>query len=121
MPTIKRPKKKRPNVGKRKERQEIYQTAKWKRLRSVQMQQHPICQVCEIENHLKFAQHVHHLDSYLNYEGLERISKAYDPNNLISVCADCHNRIHNGDLRGCESLDEIRRRINLLKNRNKAL
>ena len=113
MPTLYKPKKKRPNEGKRRERQDIYNTQRWKDVRNAQLMQHPLCQVCEIENHLKFAQHVHHLDSYLNYEGAMRISKAYDPSNVISVCADCHNRIHNGDLRGCESLDEIRRRINL--------
>jgi 5-methylcytosine-specific restriction protein A len=31
----------------------------------------------------------------MNYEGLKRIEKAYDFNNLMSICKNCHQRIHN--------------------------
>ena len=29
---------------------------------------------------------VHHIDSFMNYEGLKRVEKAFNSNNLQSIC-----------------------------------
>lgn len=116
MPTIYKPKRKRDNSqGKRKERQDIYNTKRWKDLRLSHLMHHPLCQVCELEQNVKLGEHIHHLISFVEYEGNYRKQVAYDPNNLITVCIECHNRIHNGDLRGCISLEDIENKINLYK------
>jgi 5-methylcytosine-specific restriction protein A len=75
---------------KRAERQAIYNTRRWTRLRKEILMSNPICQICG--NHL--AEHVHHIDSFMNYTGQTRISVAYNSDNLLAVCVECHNKQH---------------------------
>ena len=42
------------------------------------------------------ADDVHHIDSFLNYSGNQRLNKAFDFSNLMSVCKECHGKIHSG-------------------------
>jgi 5-methylcytosine-specific restriction protein A len=38
---------------------------------------------------------VHHIDSFTKYEGIMKLQKAYDFSNLMSLCKQCHQLIHN--------------------------
>lgn len=108
MPTIYKPKKKRENEGNRKERQKIYNTPLWKGMRKTQVQQQPLCQVCEIEGKVKLAEDVHHLISFVGKSEEEKQQLAFNPDNIISVCRKHHNEIHNGKYKGCKSLEQIK-------------
>ena len=46
MPTLYKPKKQNDSNEKRKERQNIYQTARWKDLRKSYLMEHPLCEIC---------------------------------------------------------------------------
>jgi 5-methylcytosine-specific restriction protein A len=78
-------------TAKKAERQAIYNTRRWTRLRKEMLMQHPICQICQ----KALAEHVHHIDSFMNYTGQTRIDVAYNSDNLQCVCAECHNQLHN--------------------------
>ena len=100
----------------RKKRQKIYQNPLWKRLRDAHLREHPLCEVCELEGRVTLAEHVHHLQSFTDGRNeLEQKTLAFDPTNLASVCPQCHNRLHFGDLRGCKTLAEVKQRIEAQK------
>ena len=90
MPTIKKNKPK-PSA-RRKERQSLYQMKQWRNLSAYMRMMHPICQVCE----KNVSEHVHHINSPFDYglSEVERLARLLDPENLIAVCADCHNALH---------------------------
>lgn len=69
---------------------EFYHSKQWTRLRaSVLRRDGYRCQVCRRYGRIRQATTVHHI------EHLEdRPDLAMDPANLISVCAQCHNRLH---------------------------
>lgn len=80
---------------KRKFRKQYYNKSEWKALRKAHLQAHPICETCEKKGIIKPAQ-VHHLLSPFE-EGLtemERMERLLNPNNLQSLCAECHGRQH---------------------------
>lgn len=54
----------------------------------------PLCEVCLQKGIIKPAVDIHHKDSFLNYEGLKRIEVAYDYENLMALCKECHSAIH---------------------------
>ena len=37
---------------------------------------------------------IHHIDSFMNYTGTKRLAKAFDFNNLMSICKECHAKKH---------------------------
>lgn len=101
----------------RKKRQKIYQNPLWKRLRDAHLREHPLCEVCQLEGKITLAEHCHHLRSFTEGRNeLEMKTLAFDPHNLISVCPQCHNRLHFSDLRGCCTLSDI---VNLVHERMK--
>ncbi len=107
MPTINLPKKKtypRNDTARRKQRQDVYQTAQWRKLRRAHLMGYPLCQVCSGAGLTVMAIDVHHIRSFMDAEGAERLTLAYDPANLLSLCRECHNAIHNGYMSECESL-----------------
>jgi 5-methylcytosine-specific restriction protein A len=75
--------------NRREERQAIYNTTRWHKLRKEILMQHPICEICN----KNLAEHVHHVFSFMEFEGQTRINVAYDSNNLMSVCEECHTNI----------------------------
>jgi 5-methylcytosine-specific restriction protein A len=75
----------------RQERQKIYNTQRWVRLRKEILMRYPVCQRCNS----KLSEHVHHIDSFMNYTGITRVSVAYDSRNLQALCAECHQLMHN--------------------------
>ncbi|WP_321426425.1 HNH endonuclease [uncultured Bacteroides sp.] len=38
---------------------------------------------------------MHHIQSFMNYEGLKRREMAFNYNNLQSICKECHQKEHN--------------------------
>ena len=95
MPYIYKPKKQKNNSIKREERQAVYATRRWRKLRLAKLMQSPLCEKCLQKGITNPAIDIHHIDSFLNYEGLKRIEKAYDINNLMSICKECHQKEHN--------------------------
>jgi 5-methylcytosine-specific restriction endonuclease McrA len=99
MPTInKLPKKKKStqhsDTERRKMRSEAYNTTFWRKLRMMHLKSHPLCEEC-LKNNGKVtpADSVHHIQSpfrgnKVNYDLF------YDPNNLESICAECHAKVH---------------------------
>jgi 5-methylcytosine-specific restriction protein A len=75
----------------REQRQKIYNSTRWQKLRAEKLMQQPVCEICN-EN---LAEHVHHKDSFMNYVQDLRVNVAFDSNNLQSVCAQCHSKLHN--------------------------
>ena len=130
MPTInlgnkpKREFNKSSNGENKKERAKFYSTEQWKKLRLAKLYEQPLCEVCKLkgmvenneEKYLTLAEEVHHLRSFMkgaNYN--EQAMLFYDFNNLCSICKKCHSEIHTGNLKGCESLEEILDRLKFLK------
>ncbi len=108
MPWIEKKKKKRDNIGNRKERQQIYNTPLWKNMRLAHVQQSPLCEVCKIEGKVTLAEDCHHWISFVGKSEEEKNLLAFNPDNIVSVCRKCHNEIHNGKYRGCTSLEDIK-------------
>ena len=70
-------------------------------LRLSYLMQHPLCEVCLSKGIVKAAIDVHHKDSFLNYFGDKRIEVAYNYDNLLAFCKQCHADIHkNGTSHG---------------------
>jgi 5-methylcytosine-specific restriction protein A len=97
MPTIKLLKTKdvRVPTTKKKEYQAIYQDRRWRRLRDLKKKNNPICERCENEKRTTPVDEVHHIvpfDWGRTPDEVERL--AYDYDNLLSVCTDCHDKIH---------------------------
>lgn len=94
MPYLKKPIKQHNKAFKREERQKIYQSARWKELRQSKLMQQPLCELCLAKGIVTPAIDVHHIDSFMNYIGIERLAKAFDYKNLQSVCKFCHSSLH---------------------------
>ena len=80
----------------RKERQAIYQSKRWKELRKAYYEEHPLCERCLQEGRITPAQDIHHKLSCF-VRGLteeEKYRIAFDPNNLMALCVDCHIKEH---------------------------
>ena len=83
------------NNEKRKARQKIYNSTKWKALRIAKLQEQPLCEECLKSDKITSAEHVHHIQSFMKCNSeIELLALAYDYNNLMSLCAECHNRLH---------------------------
>ena len=54
----------------------------------------PLCELCQLRGITTLATDVHHKDSFLNYNDQKRVSVAYDPDNLMSLCKPCHAELH---------------------------
>lgn len=73
---------------------DIYNSKKWKTLRNYYIKNHPLCYICELKGVAKIAEDVHHIDSFSRYIGDERIEKAFDINNLMTLCKYHHSQLH---------------------------
>lgn len=77
--------------------QEIYNTLRWKNLRTWYIRNHPFCEDCleKKPQQTKVAQEVHHKNPWINGSTpAEQEALAYDPDNLRSLCTDCHKAVH---------------------------
>lgn len=94
MPTLKKPIKQNSISFNRQDRQKIYQSTRWKKLRLAKLMSQPLCELCLAKGIITPAIDVHHIDSFMNYTGTDRLSKAYDFTNLQSICKYCHSSLH---------------------------
>lgn len=93
MPTIYKPKKEKEKTQKTKERQKIYNTSRWRRLRRYKLNAFPVCELCGKHQ----SEEVHHRDSFMNYtDERTRDAVAFNPDNLVALCALCHRSMHGG-------------------------
>lgn len=76
------------------ENDKIYHSKRWKELRNNYIKKHPLCAICLASGKVVSAEDVHHKDSFNNYVRNERISKAYDETNLMSLCKKHHAELH---------------------------
>lgn len=118
MPYLEKPKRKYKSQL-RKDRQGIYQSKRWKNLRDWYLLKHPLCEMCLAMGKIKPAIDVHHKDGFTNYSGYERIYKAYEIDNLIALCKECHSFLHrNGKTHGLDLQREIKEYKLLNKEEN---
>ena len=78
------------------ERQELYQSRRWKDLRAYMVQTHPLCEDCLKAGRIKPTEEIHHIKSPFA-KGLtvdEKEKRAYDVSNLVALCKDCHIKRH---------------------------
>ena len=94
MPYLVKADKAKSRTFNRQDRQKVYQSAKWKKLREAKLMANPLCEQCLQTGIVKPAVDVHHIDSFMNYTGNMRLQKAYDFHNLQSLCKDCHFAKH---------------------------
>jgi 5-methylcytosine-specific restriction protein A len=98
MPTIFKPKKKQPKSNNQynAERRKIYNSERWRRLRAWKFACNPLCELCLQENKTVPAEDIHHIISFMSTDDpRQRLFLAYDYNNLMSLCKQCHQKIHN--------------------------
>ncbi len=97
MPTINKPKKTRKNENAlRGERMEIYNTARWRELRAAKFRANPLCEKCLEEGRVKPTEDIHHKVSFMSvYDRDQRLRLAFDYENLMSLCKQCHQKLHN--------------------------
>ena len=91
MARIKLIKSKRPVTVNKREYQKVYNTRRWKDLRARKMADNPICEECERKGKTTPAKEVHHIIPFeIDYD----LSLAYDYDNLVSLCVECHKEAH---------------------------
>ena len=79
-----------------KERQALYQSKRWKDLRMYMVQKYPLCQDCLKEGRITPTEEVHHIKSPFarNISEEEKARRAYDEDNLVALCRECHIKRH---------------------------
>lgn len=98
MPTINKPKK---NPTKRTDsynadRRKIYQSQRWRTLRAVKISDQPLCERCLSMGKIEPAEDVHHIVSFMSTDDpVRQVALAYDYDNLMSLCKECHQYLHN--------------------------
>jgi 5-methylcytosine-specific restriction enzyme A len=102
MPTINLPKKriykrfKHTSKRANEIHKEVYNTTRWTELRLEYLRNNPLCEPCLERDIIKSAIDVHHkIPISTGTNMIERQTLGFDPNNLMSVCKDCHKKIHN--------------------------
>ena len=72
-----------------------YYNAKWSRLRDAHLMLHPLCENCLLNGKITSATEVHHKQIILSGKtDADRYALTLDSNNIMSVCKDCHTRMH---------------------------
>jgi 5-methylcytosine-specific restriction protein A len=96
MPFINKPTKKHQIKTKNINHKLIYNTKRWRELRIRKLMLNPLCELCLKNEIYTAAIEVHHIKN-LNSETIpeQKIKIGFDINNLMSLCAECHTKIHN--------------------------
>jgi 5-methylcytosine-specific restriction protein A len=72
--------------------QGVYNTKRWKKLRAAKLSNNPLCEECLKKGIARPVDEIHHIRPFdindIDYE------LAYDYDNLISLCYDCHKEAH---------------------------
>jgi len=75
--------------------QHIYADRRWKSIRDWKRRDNPLCEKCEKEGRVRQMDHVHHIISFITGRNKDEIEElAYDKNNVMSVCEECHAELH---------------------------
>lgn len=97
MPTITRLKdvtKRQPK--KQNQSAKYYNSKQWKSLRLNYYRLHPLCEECLAKGITKPAEHIHHKIEFLTgITDEQRWQLLLDPDNLQSLCLECHYKKHN--------------------------
>lgn len=82
--------------ARRKERQALYQSKRWKELRKQLQMERPLCENCLKKGIIKPMEDCHHrlspFQKGISEEEKER--RAFDKNNIMCLCRDCHIEEH---------------------------
>lgn len=70
----------------------FYASTAWRKLRAHKLRTDPLCSACEACGLLVPATHVHH-----KQERRDSPALAFELDNLESLCASCHSRLHAAD------------------------
>lgn len=74
--------------------QSFYSSQAWKNIRSHVMQRdHYLCQDCMKKGHIVPAEEVHHIVE-ISPENINDTSVTLNPDNLVSLCRECHRSRH---------------------------
>ena len=74
---------------------EYYNSKVWQDLRNLYIKLHPLCESCLEKGKVKAAEHVHHIIPFLRGQTkADKIRLLTDPENLMSLCFECHRAIH---------------------------
>lgn len=76
----------------------------------------PVCEICEIEGKTRETQEVHHWNPFIKNDKIIE-SLAMDMDNLVCLCSYHHHALHEGPLKGCVSLTDVKERLKYLKER----
>lgn len=98
MPTINKPKKKQQKNNNQydADRRKIYNSERWRRLRAWKFACDPLCELCLKDGKTVPAEDIHHIVSFMSTDNpVQRSYLAYDYENLMSLCKQCHQLIHN--------------------------
>ena len=90
----------------------IMNSQRWRNLRAETLRAKPYCERCEangIKTPAKTVHHIKPIESGHSIEEYERL--AYNPENLQSLCTQCHSYIHRKEL-GSLSREGRKRRAN---------
>ena len=83
------------NIQQQRDKQEIYNSREWRELRVEKLRDKPLCQMCEEKQRYVSAHCVHHImpiETAATMEEMRRL--AFNPANLMSLCDECHHKIH---------------------------
>ena len=93
MPTINKPK--TNNYIKHSDCSKAY-NYKWRKLRNAYFMSHPLCERCLLDGITKAGSEVHHIKPISTADDdLTRMELLLNPDNLMTLCEDCHHKIHN--------------------------
>lgn len=74
------------NYSQAREGDSLYQSAAWKRIRTVQLSRQPLCQACLLDGRVEAAQHIDHVFPWRLYG-----RQAFTRNILQSLCPEHHS------------------------------
>lgn len=99
MPTINKQPRKKPDYTKRGDNilaAKIYNTPQWKNLRKIKLMSNPVCEMCLEQGKVSPTEEIHHITPILTgKDELEMMDLAFNYDNLISLCKECHHSLHN--------------------------
>lgn len=73
----------------------IYNSTQWKNLRASYFMEHPLCEMCLKEDKVTPAIDIHHIIPFLRGKTpLEQRDLAFNYNNLMALCKEHHQKIH---------------------------
>ena len=120
MPTITRLERKpksnfHSKTASREVRQKAYNSTAWRKLRTYHIKTEPLCQMCLSRGIIRPADSVHHkLSPFRN--GEVDWTLFLDPDNLLSICRQCHGEEHGREESPEETIEKLDELLNNVDN-----